>query len=411
MQNTGLSVQKNILWNSAGSIIALGCNWLMTIMVVRLSNGYDSAGVLALAMTIGNIFTPFATYKMRTYQISDVDNEYSAGEYLTFRVATTSLALAGCVIYAIVTCQQSAICSIVLFLLYKCIDQITDVMHGVDQKHQRMDYIGVSLATRGILGLLAFCCVLRMSNDLNLAIIAMIVSNLPITIGYDYRKARQFCEFSFGISLSRMKRLFQECFTAVLSAVFCSAVLTVPRQLLSYLFGDATLGIYASIAAPVTLVQMGATYIYIPLLGEFSGYFRDGRKAEFEKLLGKVTIGIVLVALGCIALFTFFGEWGLVLLLGDSIVPYVYLLRPAILCTVITAYLWFMSDLFVSIRCFRENFAANLISVIASLAASFPCVSIWDMNGVSYSGIIGYGAGVIVMLVCLKRILRSLEAK
>ena len=124
MQNTGLSVQKNILWNSAGSIIALGCNWLMTIMVVRLSNGYDSAGVLALAMTIGNIFTPFATYKMRTYQISDVDNEYSAGEYFTFRVVTTSLALAGCIVYAVATCQQSAICSIVLFLLYKCIQML-----------------------------------------------------------------------------------------------------------------------------------------------------------------------------------------------------------------------------------------------------------------------------------------------
>ena len=47
-------------WYSAGSITYLACQWMLSVVVVRLSSGFDDAGVLALAMAIGNIFTPLA---------------------------------------------------------------------------------------------------------------------------------------------------------------------------------------------------------------------------------------------------------------------------------------------------------------------------------------------------------------
>jgi len=36
----GLFVKANMLWNSAGSITVLACQWLLTIVVVRLSGDY-----------------------------------------------------------------------------------------------------------------------------------------------------------------------------------------------------------------------------------------------------------------------------------------------------------------------------------------------------------------------------------
>ena len=391
-----LSTKKNMLWNSSGSIVALACNWFTTIIVVRLSSSYEAAGLLALAMTIGNIFTPFATYKMRTYQISDVNGEFSAGQYMAFRGLTTFAAFAGCLIYALFTCQANAYLPVALYLLYKTIDQITDVMHGVDQNNGRMDYIGISLASRGVLGLASFSVCLALSGCLEVAIVAMIASNVPITVLYDYRKARQFADLKPYLKKSQAKLLLKRCFTAVLSAVFCSAVLTVPRQYLSFTLGDEALGIYASIAAPVTLVQMGATYIYMPLLGDFSERYKKSAPAFFS-LLGKTTLGICAIAVISLLGFGLLGEWILALLFGDSIRPYVYLLQPAIICTIVTAYLWFLSDLLVATRNFKENFVGNLVSIIVSLLVTIPCVDIWGMNGVSFTGIAGYGAGVLVL--------------
>ena len=73
-----------MLWNSAGSITVLACQWLLTIVVVRLSGDYEAAGVLSLALAVYNIFAPISVYRMYVYQVSDVKRENTTGEYLTF---------------------------------------------------------------------------------------------------------------------------------------------------------------------------------------------------------------------------------------------------------------------------------------------------------------------------------------
>ena len=62
-----LSVKANMIWNSIGSMTYLACQWFTTIFVVRLSSGYDDAGLLSLAMSVVGIFGTFANYKMGTY--------------------------------------------------------------------------------------------------------------------------------------------------------------------------------------------------------------------------------------------------------------------------------------------------------------------------------------------------------
>ena len=72
---TGLSLKSNMIWNSIGSLTYFGCQWLITILVVRMSDSFEAAGTLSLAMSIANIFTPFALFRMRAYQVSDLSGE------------------------------------------------------------------------------------------------------------------------------------------------------------------------------------------------------------------------------------------------------------------------------------------------------------------------------------------------
>ena len=178
-------------------------------------------------------------------------------------------------------------------------------------------------------------------------------------------------------------------------------MLTIPRQYLSTTFGDEYLGIYASVASPVAIVQMGATYLYTPLLGEFSYLFSNKNSKEFIALLAKVSLGIVLIALICELSFALFGEWGLVLLYGESIRSYAYLLQPMIICTIITAFLWFLSDLLIVQRDFKGNFVGNALSFVCTLPATYLLVGRFDMNGVSFAGIAAYGIGSIYLLAKL----------
>lgn len=94
-----------MFWNSFGSIVNLGCQWALNVLIVRLSKGFDSAGIYSLAVSVYAIFAPIAQYRMYTYQVSDVRNENTTGEYLAFRVLTNAAALIVCMIYACVTCR------------------------------------------------------------------------------------------------------------------------------------------------------------------------------------------------------------------------------------------------------------------------------------------------------------------
>ncbi|WP_434700369.1 hypothetical protein [Trueperella pyogenes] len=105
---TGLSLKRNILWNSVGSTTRLACNYLITIAVVRLSSGFDAAGALALAMTISNLIAPLADFRLRTIQVTDVAGERTTHDYVGLRMFTTLIAAIAGSAYAALTVNLSA---------------------------------------------------------------------------------------------------------------------------------------------------------------------------------------------------------------------------------------------------------------------------------------------------------------
>lgn len=391
-----ISIKQNMIWNSAGSLTYLGLQWLITIFVVRLSSGYDAAGQLSLAMAISNIFTPFAMYKVRAYQVSDVRGEYSTGEYVGFRIVTIVASLAVVGVYTVITCDASTYFVIAGYVLFKAVDVFIDVLHGVDQKHGRMDYIGQSLMLRGVLSFAGFCLTLFLTNDLNLAVMAMVMVTVPVVF-FDIRNARQFDSLKPSFNPRLMYSLAKCCLPAVLAAFFCSAASTIPRQYLAFAFGDASLGVYSSVAAPVLIVQMGASYLYNPLLVPFSECFARGDTKGFASLFGKVTLGICLLSLICGLGFSLFGEWALVLFYGDSIRPYAYLLLPMLVYTILTAYVWFFSDLLITVRSMLGNFIGNAVLFFVTMPSTFFFISQWDMNGVSFTGIVSCLVAILVL--------------
>lgn len=403
-----LSIKTNMIWNSAGSIIYLACQWLITILVVRLSSGiFDDAGLLTLAMSVVGIFGTFANYKMGTYQISDIRHENTVGEYFGFRCITLGLAFVACMIYAVLTSPSYALLTIALFFVYKAVGLLIDVLHGLDQVNRRMDYIGKSFIAQGVTMLVGFSVVFALTSNLNLAIIVMTVLSLGVFFFFDKPKAAQFEELKIRISRSKALFFFKMSLPAVLASVAASAIFTIPKQYLYFVMGDAALGIYASVAAPALIVQMGAVYLYGPLLDVFARQFFEGTRKQFKILFAKTVAGIAGVAIACAIILEFIGPWALELLFGESIAPYVFLLQPILLSTVMTAYLWFFGDLLIALRDFKAYFIGNVAAFVVVIPLSFLCVDLWDMNGVSFAGAAACFVGVLILFFFLIRRIRK----
>ena len=403
-----LSVKANMLWNSAGSMIYLACQWLVTIVVVRLASGaFDDAGLLSLAMSVVGIFGTFANYKMGTYQISDINRENTLGEYFAFRCVTLAGAFVACMVYALFTCAPYALLTIALYFVFKGVGLLIDVLHGTDQINRRMDYIGKSFMLQGISTLAAFIAVYALAGNVNLAIVAMTAAAVAVFALFDLPHCQRFERLH--ITLTRKKALYflRVSLPAVVASVAASAIFTIPKQYLAMTFGDASLGIYSSVAAPALVIQMGAQYLYGPLLDIFPTLFFKGDRKGFLLLLGKTVAGIVAVTLVCAVVLQVIGAWALELLFGETIAPYVYLLQPIILSTAATAFLWFFGDLLITLRNFWANFAGNVTAFVTVIPLTFLCVNTWDMNGVSFAGAGACLLGVAMLLAFLIHTVRK----
>ena len=402
-----LSIRANMLWNSAGSLAYLACQWLTTIVIVRLSTGYDDAGMLSLAMSVVGIFSTFANYKMGTYQVSDIRHEHSLSDYLGFRCFMLAVAFVACMAYAYLTCSPGALLTVALYYVYRGFGLAIDVLHGADQLGRRMDYIGKSFMLQGVLSLASFVAVYALTQSLDGAIVAMTVLTACVLIFFDRSRAAQFEPVRVTFRWRTALFFLKTSLPAVVASLAASALFAVPKQFLSWEFGEAALGIYSSVAAPALVVQMGATYLYNPLLDVFPRLYFAGKRKEFVRLLARTVAGIMAIAVVCSVLLAFFGSWALQLLFGSSIAPYVYLLQPIILSTVLTAFLWFFGDVLIAVRCFRGTLLGNLAAFAAVLPLTFVCVRAWDMNGVSFAGAGACMVGVLVLAAYLTHAVRT----
>ena len=402
-QTTGkqLSIKSNMLWNSFGSLTNLFCQWLLTVLVVRLSSGFDAAGILAIAMSVANIFAPIAQYRMRSYQVSDTNKETSAGEYIAFRIITILIAFTVSFAYMLIASEPVSYLATLVYLLYKSVESFIDVLHGVDQQHLRMDFCGRSMALRGVLSLIAFSLVLAIANNLELAIFAMFLSVLPAIV-LDWRNAEQFDSLTPHITVKKTIYLLKSCFPGAVGTSICSAVTSIARQTLSNISGATMLGIYASVCTPVVIVQAGSNYIYSPLLGVFAKHLNQGNKSRFNNLLAKVTLAMIGLLIAGLIAFRIFGRWFLLAVFGEQIASYDYLMYPAIVSVVSCAYCTFLCDLLIASRTMLGVLIGNLIAFALVSALSPILINLFGPNGTSYAISISYFAASGYMLAHLR---------
>lgn len=400
--NAPLSLKQNMVWNSIGCLVYQGCQWAITIAVVVLSPDYSNSGYLAYAMAIGNVYNPLATYNMRTIQVSDVEDKLSPNVYIGFRIVTAVSAAALVAVYLSFTASSITLISVSLcWLLFKADEAYCCVYYAIEQKHMRMDYIGISQAVRGILSIVSFSVLLYLFSDIFISILGMSVCCIFVTVAYDCKKARLFGSVKPEMFPRLAIELSKTYFPAVLTLVCYGAVVSVARQIFEGAHGAEALGMYAAVATPTVLIQVAASYLYNPMLVGIAKSWITKDFKHFVKTIGAVLAAIVALSAAMLLLAALFGEQALVLVFGESIRDCAYLLVPALIATSVTTVFAFVFDILITIRCFSGALAANLLSLAISVCGSSQLIDMLYMNGINAAISLSFGAGIIIGLCFL----------
>ena len=216
------NIRRNVIWNTAGTIVYCVAQWVITILVVHMA-GYEAAGYLSLAMTTSSTFSVICLFGMRSFQISDVRGEYSPHEYAGSRILTCTAAFLTCSVFAVIgNSGYQALC-IGGFMLIRVAEGIVDVLYGEDQKLNRYDLIGKSFIFRGIGIVVFFTAGLHFTGDLLTAILLMAASSFLIAFLFDWRITARLEQIRPVIMSSGVRKLLMSCAPIVVYSFLLSA--------------------------------------------------------------------------------------------------------------------------------------------------------------------------------------------
>lgn len=401
------SLKRNMIFNTVGGLWYQGCLWLITVLVVRLSTNYEYSGMLALGMTVGNMMSALGTFNVRIYQITDVLNKFSQSEYVAFRMVSLVTAAFLLLLYA-VPISDSAECylSILAYLAFKIDESFVDVIYGIDQRHGRMDYIGISQAIRGSFVACFFTVCMLLFNSLPIALILMTLPCIAVTILYDLKVASKFEHLKPRISAARARALLLDCLPLAVSVFLLGMIVSISRQIYGCLDGVESLGIYAAVATPAVLVQAGARFLYSPLIVPLCDSFYENIRG-FKTQLKSITIRFVMISVVSICVFGLVGPFFLNKVFGSSIGMYTDLFWGVLFCSATSALLYFISDVLVLCRFVGWNCIVSITSFCCALAFSFLFVPLFDMDGINISIVMANSVGIIFCYVVVARMLKE----
>ncbi len=404
-------MKKNMLWNAAGNLIYLGCQWLITVLVTNLGQFRD-AGILSIAMSVSATFQTVAMFGIRNYQVSDVEGKYSDTCYVFFRIISCLAAMVGCIGFSLLNGYLGEqLLAIFLFMLFRLAENFSDVLHGIAQKNERLDLAGKSFAIKGIGILAVFLVGYRFGGSLTVGLLSMALFSWASTLAYDVFVVRRLSRFGVLEKGWRWLPLAAETLPLCIYLFLNSALATIPKLILEKQCGEEILGAYSSIFAPALLISAAAGYFYSPFVTSFTRFYHAGDKKSFLSLFFKITAAILIFSGVAILAALFLGEFALSLIFGEKIKEYVYLLVPIFVSIFVSAYFTFLCTLEIIFR----DFVWLLIACGSGVLLELVLTNVWirgsGINATSYSFILAAAVGAVILLWRMLRIISRCRGK
>lgn len=408
MEEKKKSVQQNMIFNTVGSLIYYVCQWLMSVVIVRIS-GYEDAGILSIAMSVTASPAIVGLFNIRSYQVSDIEGQYSNKTYIQSRMYTNLLSYLVCLLMVIVggyNLEKSAV--ILIFMLFKVAEGFADVYYGIEQKWERMDYAGISLTIRGIGTIVLFVVGFLITNSLLISIITISVFSFAVILLYDRRIVKRWEKDEKKTSFHEIKMLLMTCLPLAIVAFLNNLSLNIPKIYLENYFGSEVMGYYSSVASPTVVIQLAATTIFAPLVPILTMEYNRGNKDKFLDILKKFG-GLVLgLSVVCLIGSKLLAHWGLVLLFTESIEPYVYLFVPVIVVSILIAINASLFSLCTLLREIKTQYIIGVAGVVIAWILSLSIVKAQSMIGVVYALVGTLVVQIVIQIILIAKKVRKM---
>ncbi len=307
MTNNTTQLKRDYFWNTAASLTSSLALVIMLTAVTR-STDIAIAGSFSLAISIGQQFQALGMYEVRTFHVTDVENEYRFGTYLSTRIITSIAMIIGIVIYCGLSSRDiGTFWTLTLVALLRLYDTFEDVFYSEFQRSNHLDIGARGSFIRICSTIISFSLGIFLTTSLIwAAIIAIIISTaafLAVFIPY----SRSIFSLRPQWQKSSIIRLLKQCLPLFLASFISIYLVNAPRFAIDHYLDNTSQGYFAIIYMPAVAINMLSLLVFRPLLTPLATKWAEGDKKAFNALINKglfatlgafIAVSLVAVTIG-----------------------------------------------------------------------------------------------------------------
>jgi O-antigen/teichoic acid export membrane protein len=345
-----------------------------------------------------------ADLKLRDIQATDVKHEYEFCDYLALRIITILLSLIIISFLAWwIRYDSEKVIIILIIALAKSFDSLSDILYGFLQKHEQMSQISISRIIQGTIQLCALGLVLISTNSLIWGLVSLAISSGIVTFAVDIRNVYRvqtvlFTKKNIVSSKEILRSLYPRLNNSVLLiklfiialplglAVMLSSLWTnIPRYLIEHFLGVYELGIFAAIAALLTVGNTIIAALGQTVSPRLAKYHASGEVKAFDSLMIKlIAIGIFIGISGFITAI-YGGDHLLKLLYRPEYVAYKNVLIWLMAASVVQFTYVFLGTGLQAMRNFHIHLPIQIGTCIVVLVLSYLLISEHGLTGAAWA--------------------------
>lgn len=300
------SLWWNALWAGTGNVIYAACQWLMLITIAKLTSP-TAVGEFALGLVVTTPLLLFLGMGLRSLLTVDIGSQFSVSSYMRIRVYTVILfwlILGGTLLC--LNCGRNTKACIGVIGLYKGVEACSDVLYGLFQRSERMDWVSHSLIIRGSVSALGLWVGLTLTHSLIAGLFCVFIAWLLVLVIHDVNRARNLVQASF---IGRARKSFLNpsawredmALARAATPVGVGAAITslngsIPRYAVEHHLGSAALGVYSALSYPFAAGAVLIGSVGTAAMARMATYYTSGDRRKFFELLNRIIVAVSGVA-------------------------------------------------------------------------------------------------------------------
>mgnify|MGYP004505463745 FL=1 len=303
------------IWFTMGTACFALATLVMTIVISRLL-GETQAGMFSVGLSIAQWLVTIAYFEIRTFQVTDVRNEYSFKYYLTLRILMCIITFLASIVYVVFNNYDiQKVIIILLVCLYKISDSIADTFEGEFQKEDRIDISGKSEFYRVFFSILVLVIAVAVSKNLILSLIIMNVVAYGMIVLLDISIAVKRVSVRMTGDMKRLWELVKMCIPLAVSTFLSTYIINSSKLSVDRVLGDEAQLYYTAVFMPNMVINLFSGIIFKPMQTAMAVNYYEKKYKNFWHIISKM----ILIITG----FTFVCEVG-AYVLGIPVLSWLY---------------------------------------------------------------------------------------